>query len=203
MSLPKIVVFDLGKVLVDFDYSIAAKRIAARGSAPTEAIQKVFDHSPLMVQYELGHLTTPQMFEEIRKVSGFRGDLAELKGFFADIFPPIEPMVALHTEIRRRGFPACIFSNTNEIAVEHIRQNAFFAACQKHVLSYEHGAMKPDARLYEVVEATTGIQGADIVYIDDRPENIETGMKRGWRCILHETPEKTRMEFVKLGLLKG
>jgi len=30
MITPKAVVFDLGKVLVDFDYGIAARRIAAR-----------------------------------------------------------------------------------------------------------------------------------------------------------------------------
>ncbi len=36
MDSPKAVVFDLGKVLVDFDYSIAARRIAARSSMPIE-----------------------------------------------------------------------------------------------------------------------------------------------------------------------
>ena len=34
-------------------------------------------------------------------------------------------------------------------------------------------------------------RGAKILYIDDRPENIATGKTRGWRTILHETPEKT------------
>ena len=37
-----------------------------------------------------------------------------------------------------------------------------------------------------------GRRGADLIYIDDRPENIAAGAARGWRAILHESPEKTR-----------
>jgi hypothetical protein len=40
-----------------------------------------------------------------------------------------------------------------------------------------------------------------LVYIDDRPENIAAGSTRGWRPILHETPEKTRAALEKFKLL--
>ena len=46
--------------------------------------------------------------------------------------------------------------------------------------------MKPDEAIYDVVEQRTGESGAAILYIDDRPENIETGRGRGWRTILQE-----------------
>ena len=36
MNLSKIVAFDLGKVLVDFDYSIAARKVAARSARAVE-----------------------------------------------------------------------------------------------------------------------------------------------------------------------
>ena len=39
MIQPQAVVFDLGKVLVDFDYSIAARRIAERSVAEPAAVQ--------------------------------------------------------------------------------------------------------------------------------------------------------------------
>jgi hypothetical protein len=42
------------------------------------------------------------------------------------------------------------------------------------------------------MEAMAGKSGSDLIYIDDRPENIATGTARGWHAILHETPEKTR-----------
>ena len=46
-----------------------------------------------------------------------------------------------------------------------------------------------------------GKRGADLIYIDDRPENIETGKVRGWRTVLHETPQKTRQALVAMGVI--
>ena len=100
-------------------------------------------------------------------------------------------MVQLQAALRQRGLPAYVFSNTNELAVGHIRRSfPFYANFDGYILSYEHGAMKPDARLYEVVERQSGRRGAEILYLDDRPENIAAGAARGWQVILHETSGK-------------
>ena len=95
-----------------------------------------------------------------------------------------------------------IFSNTNELAVSYIRRAfPFFANFNGYILSYEHGAMKPDAKLYEVVEQQSGHSQSEILYLDDRPENIAAGAARGWRVILQESPEQTRAVVESLGLL--
>jgi HAD superfamily hydrolase (TIGR01509 family) len=79
------------------------------------------------------------------------------------------------------------------MAVEHVRLNfPFFKNFDDYILSYEVGAMKPQPKIYEAMEAMTGKRGADLIYIDDRPENIEAGAARGWRAILHEHPEQTQ-----------
>ena len=202
MTIPSAVVFDLGKVLVDFDYGIAARRIAAGGRMTIQEIAQYIQQSSLFVQYELGAVTTQQFCAEICRVTGFRASLAEFGECFADIFVPIEPMVQLQATLRQRGLPAYIFSNTNELAVEHIsRSFPFYANFDGYILSYQHGAMKPDARLYEVVERQSAGRGAEILYLDDRPENVAAGAARGWQVILHQNPEQTRTEIINLGLL--
>ena len=202
MIAPKAVVFDLGKVLVDFDYSIAARRIAARGTMPIGGIAQYVNQSSVFVQYETGNVTTEQFYEEVRRVTGFRGNLAEFSDCFADIFVAIEPMVQLQAALRRKGLAAYVFSNTNELAAEHIKRNfPFYANFDGYILSYEHGAMKPDAKLYEVVESGSGRQKAELLYLDDRPENVAAGAARGWQVILHETSEKSLAAVQKLGLL--
>jgi HAD superfamily hydrolase (TIGR01509 family) len=202
MTVPKAAVFDLGKVLVDFDYSIAARRIAARGKMTVLEIAAYLNRSPLFVEYESGRVTTQQFFDEIRRVTGFQGDLAEFSNCFADIFTAIEPMVQLQAELQQRGMAAYAFSNTNELAVAHIRPTfPFYSKFDGCILSYEHGVMKPDAGLYEVVERQSGRRGAEILYLDDRPENVAAGAARGWHAILHESPEKSRAAIQKLGLL--
>lgn len=197
-----VVAFDLGKVLVDFDYHIAVSRIAARSKLPPDGIKTFLGQSCAIIDYECGRLTREEFYEQARKATGFRGTIEEFGEFFADIFTPIPPMIEIHAGLRRRGIPTYIFSNTNDLAVEHIRRNfPFFRDFDGYIYSYEVGAMKPEAKIYEVLEKLAGRRGAEILYIDDRPENVVAGAARGWRTILHETPEKTRIALKSFKLL--
>jgi len=201
MPRPKAVVFDLGKVLVDFDYSIAGRRIAARGKTSAAEVQKFIDHSPLLFRFETGQMSRKQFFAEVQSTTGFDGTLDEFTGFFADIFSPIQPMLKLHAALRQRGIPTYVFSNTNELAVGHIRKSfPFFSQFNGYVCSYEHGVMKPDAKLYEVVERVTRREGEQIAYLDDRLENAQAGAARGWQIIHHQTPENSIAAARRLGL---
>jgi putative hydrolase of the HAD superfamily len=195
-----IIVFDLGKVLVDFDYSIAARRIASRSTQPPEQLDSFLSSSPALVQFETGLLTRRSFFEQVQNATGFIGDIHEFGGMFADIFTEMPSMIELHAELRRRGFQTYIFSNTNDLAIEHIRRNfPFFQNFDGYIFSYEVKAMKPDAPIYKALESMTGRGGADILYIDDRPENIAAGAALGWRTILHETPEITHSTLKEFG----
>jgi len=202
LKLPEIVAFDLGKVLVDFDYSIAARKIAARSGMADDAVKSFLDHSPLLFRYETGLITRRDFFAEVCQGTGFGGTLEEFGSFFADIFWEIPAMIEIQTTLRRRGIPTYIFSNTNDLAIEHIRRNfPFFGNFDGHILSYEIGAMKPNGRIYEALEQMSGKRGAEILYLDDRQENVDAGTARGWRVILQESPEKSRTAIKATGLL--
>ena len=193
MNSSQVIVFDLGKVLVDFDYSIAARKVAARSKISLLNLAAFLSSSPLLVQYESGAVNRRQFFEQIRDAIGFQGDLAEFGGYFADIFTEIPQMTVLQAELRGRGFKTYIFSNTNDLAIEHVERNfPFFQNFDGYIYSCEVGAMKPDAKIYDAMEKLCGRSGAEIVYLDDRLENVQAGLARGWKALVHETPEKTR-----------
>lgn len=199
---PKAVVFDLGKVLLDFDYDIAARRILDRSSSTIEKVQASLAQSELLVRYEKGEVTSEQFFQQIRKATGFNGAYQEFSEFFCDIFFPMDSMISLLKAVKKRGLPTFVFSNTNELAIRHISARfEFYRKFDGYILSYEHGCMKPDPRLYEEVERRSGCRGAELAYIDDRPENIETARERQWHAILHQDDAKTRAEFEGLKLI--
>lgn len=202
MPQPSIVVFDLGKVLLDFDYSIAGRRLAAKANLSDEAVKQFLDQSPLLHRFETGLMTQQEFFEDVRQQTGYRGSFEEFGGYFADIFWEIPPMIALHADLRRIGIPTYIFSNTNDLAIGHTRHNfPFFADFDGYILSYEVKAMKPDAKIYGALEEMSGERGAEILYLDDRPENVEAGAARGWQTILHHDPVESRAAIERLGLL--
>lgn len=189
----KVVVFDLGKVLVDFDYGIAARRLAENSLASADEVRAVIDQTPLLFRYEGGQMTTQEFFREVKTHIGFRGGFEEFAAPFGDIFTELPEMIALHAELRARGVPTFILSNTNDIAISHIRRRfPFFANFDGYVLSYECAALKPHARIYEITEQRTGCRGAEILFLDDKPENVEAASQRGWQTICHTSAEESR-----------
>ncbi len=201
MEPKPVIIFDLGKVLVDFDYSIAAQKIRARSANPPAEADLFTPFTALLVDYETGLITRNRVFAAIRDAVGFQGSPAEFGDYFAKIFTPIPPMIELHATLRRAGHRTYIFSNTNDLAIEHVRQDfPFFQHFDGYILSYEVKAMKPAPPIYEAMEQMSGAQGADLIYIDDRAENVAGGAVRGWRTILHETPEKTLAALRSLGV---
>jgi HAD superfamily hydrolase (TIGR01509 family) len=111
-------------------------------------------------------------------------------------------MVGLHQQLRASGVPTFILSNTNELAVGHIRARyPFFAGFDGYSLSYEQRSMKPDARIYEAVEEMSGCRGAELLYLDDRPENVAAGAARGWQAIEHVDPAVTLPIVGRTGVL--
>jgi FMN phosphatase YigB (HAD superfamily) len=197
----KAVVFDLGKVLVDFDYGLAARALAARSRVPIEEVRHVIDQSQLLVTYETGKLATKLFYNQVCEATGFCGDIDEFGRLFGDIFTPIDDMIALHAKLRAAGMVTYVFSNTNELAVAHIRKTfPFLSNFEGYIYSFEQGAMKPSPAIYEAVERTTRESGNAILYIDDRLENIDTGRQRGWSVIHHQNAVDTRRAVAAVGL---
>jgi HAD superfamily hydrolase (TIGR01509 family) len=204
MSVPSAVVFVLGKVLLDLDYGIAAAKIARQAKFTAPEVLQTLIHSTLLGRFESGLMSNEQFADEVCATCGFSGTLDEFYDAFADIFSEIPPMIALQAALRASRVPTCILSNTNGLAIDYIRRRfPFFAHFDHYILSYEQGVMKPDAAIYAAVENALGLAGKGIVYLDDRAENVEGGLARGWRALLHETPEKTIPALRQWGLPVG
>ena len=184
MQTPEVVVFDLGKVLLDFDYDIAIRRFAERSDVGIDKVRELINSS-VQYDYESGKITTDEFFSYVRNGAGFQGGRSEFVDFFSDIFSPMEMMLNFFKRVKKAGLPVCVFSNTNEIAIQYIsKQYSFYDDFDFYVLSFQEKGMKPDEPIYRVVEKKTMKSGEAILYIDDRLENIETGNRLGWQTVL-------------------
>ena len=73
---PRAVVFDLGNVLLDFDYGRAARALAPRAEKSAAEIRALIDHSPLLSRYETGRLSPGEFYAEFCQRAGYRGGAA-------------------------------------------------------------------------------------------------------------------------------
>ena len=188
----KAVVFDLGMVLIHVAYSRSAKALAPHCEVGPDVVQSALDQSPLLHAFESGRIPFSSFVSEFRATTGYRGDDATFRALFADIFHPLPEMIDFLGALHAEGVPAYLLSNTNEIAAEHVdRSYPFYRLFNGHVLSHEVGCMKPKPPIYEAVEIMSGLSGPGLFFIDDRPENVEAALARGWHGIVHSDPHAT------------
>ena len=192
MTPPQAAVFDIGKVLLDFDFQRCADHLSPDSDLTPAQFRELIDQSPLLHRYETGQLTSEKFYHEVRIRSGYRGSFEQFAPRFADMFTEIPRMTALLAEFRRRKIPTYIFSNTNELAVRWMRSHyPFMADFDEFIFSFESGAMKPDERIYQALEELSGFSGDELFYMDDRTDNVLAGLDRGWRAVVHSDPEVT------------
>jgi putative hydrolase of the HAD superfamily len=195
-------VFDLGKVFVDFDYKESMQSLARRCHLSEDQLYTRLINSPLFKNYECGLITTADFFNKAKELTGFDGTFEEFTSYFTNVFKPIEPMIKLHDECKKSDYKTCLFSNTNEITINYFNNHfPFIKTFDWQIFSYRFKAMKPDEKIYRILEKQTGHCGDKIIYIDDIEENVQTGLKLGWRAFLHRDPQTTRRIFIDLNIL--
>ena len=196
------VAFDIGKVLLDFDYLVLVRKMAPHTQWSEAELNDYLNQSPLLARYESGELSSSEFFELIQRETDFTGGEAEFAALFEDIFTPISEMINIHRQIAQSGIPTFTFSNTNEMAVRYIsRTYDFWKMFNGHVLSYEVGALKPEEKIYEALEELSDLNGEEIIYLDDRSENCEAGSERGWQVCCHQDVESSRRFLSNIGEL--
>jgi putative hydrolase of the HAD superfamily len=84
-----------------------------------------------------------------------------------------------------------LLSNTNSIHLQHIRKymqqtfnenilEAIFDACY---YSHEIGLRKPDKEIYEFVMKDQNMGSGEILFLDDKAENLKEPRKLGWKIL--------------------
>ena len=76
------IVFDIGKVLLDFDYGIFVNRMTPPTDMDESGLNAFLNQSPLLAKYESGQLTSAEFAEIVRMETGFEG--ASLKSGIAN-----------------------------------------------------------------------------------------------------------------------
>ena len=58
-------------------------------------------------------------------------------------------------------------------------------------------AGKPDPVYYQRALARFGVPAEGTLFVDDRPENIETAARLGFTCVLYQHPDQAIGETLK------
>ena len=196
----KAVIFDLGKVLVDFDFRRGYR--ALEGICPYAAadIPKRLARTGLVERFETGLVEPDSFYAELSRTLEL--DLAYDR--FCDIWSSIFTAALLPETMLEglaRRYRLLLLSNTNAIHFEMIRKAyPLLRHFHERVLSYEVKAMKPDPRIFSEAVRRAGCGAAECFYTDDIAPNVEGARKLGIDAVQFESADQIRRELAARGI---
>lgn len=182
MSPVRTVLFDLGNVLVNIDSR--AFWIGLGFSQPEERAPFTDGYTSLTRQYETGYMGTDDYLNGLRLVFNNKFSIGRLQRAFSSIIgEPVAGVSAIVSRLSRTRQTALV-SNTNEIHYK-LGQTKLevLKVLQKHYLSYELQAMKPESGFYEAIIQDQGITPSELLFIDDLAENVQAAKVAGMQAI--------------------
>lgn len=198
---PLAVIFDIGNVLTSwqpeafYDRVIGAdRRRALFAAVDLHAMNDVVDSGGLFREtiYDWAD-RTPEWAAEIRMWYDRWDELAS---------PRIEGSIALLRALRAKAVPVFSLTNFGSYSYEEARGKMdFLSEFDREYVSGRMGVIKPDPRIYEMVEADCGIAPDRLLFTDDKAENITAAARRGWRTHQFETWQGWARRLVAEGLL--
>jgi putative hydrolase of the HAD superfamily len=201
MTVPKVLLFDLGGVLVDGAGLRELPRLLDR-PMPPEDLRRKWVTSPSVARFETGRCSSYEFADAFIAEWGLTLHRDEfLRAFRAWVTAPYPGTGELLSGLRRRHTLACL-SNTNAIHLEALRgMDALEPALERPFLSHELGLMKPAAEVFAHVVRDLGCEPGEIAFFDDGPENVDGATRAGLSA--HQTvgPDHLRQVLKDLGLL--
>ena len=179
------VIFDIGNVLLKFDYMIAARRLMEHNglSEPPDRARIVAAKDAL----ESGRIDRPEFLRLVRPEFSHTGADADFIAMWEDIFEENKPLTGIASALAANGMPTYLLSNISCIHHEFIfRRYPVFSTFRDGVYSYKAGALKPEAIIFEKAIAQFGVDPARTLYIDDLAENVAAAERAGLRGIVYD-----------------
>jgi FMN phosphatase YigB (HAD superfamily) len=171
--------FDIGNVLLHFDFSKALRALAAQSEVhDPEDILAQMDR--VKIAYEDGTIDRSAFIRGVFDVLRYRGTERDFIAAWEDIFHPNALMVAL-LERLSLNHPLYLLSNTSDIHRDYVfRRYPFFSRFAAGIYSFEVCASKPGRRIFEIATRQLGLEPARTFFIDDLLPNIETARSLGF-----------------------
>jgi len=173
--------FDIGNVLLRFDFKLALDKLAAE-SEVGDAVEVLARIDRVKLAYEDGQIGRAAFLRAAFDVLRYRGTEAGFIAAWEDIFEPNAPMFALVEQLHGR-LPLYLLSNTNDIHLEYLRRrHPLFARFDGGVFSHEAHASKPGREIFQIVCRQCHLEPATTFFIDDLLPNIEMARSLGFQC---------------------
>jgi HAD superfamily hydrolase (TIGR01509 family) len=176
-----VIVFDLGKVLIPFDYNILIKKLdAVKTGLGKHFVDTYFANYEFHRDFERGKISEEKFIERMLEILEHTIDGETFCNYFSSIFKQNKEVAALLPALKK-NYKLILLSNTNSIHEKYgWKHYEFLKYFNDLILSHKIGAVKPEEKIYRAVEKSSGSPAEEHIFIDDIEDYVNAAKSFGW-----------------------
>jgi 2-haloacid dehalogenase len=198
---PKAVIFDIGNVLIEWQPERYYDRVI--GPDRRKAMFAEVDLHGMNDRVDMGEHFTETVYAAAEACPKWRTEIRMWHDHWIELAQPDIPhSVRLLRALRARGVPVFSLTNFGIQSFDYAAtQYPFLREFDRQFISGHMKVIKPDPKIYQMVENECGLPADALLFTDDRPDNIDMARTRGWQTHLFEGPGGWADQLVNHGLL--
>lgn len=198
----KTIIFDLGGVIVPFDFKRGYAKMEPLCSYAAAEIPVRLRSSDVVTRFECGQID-PRSF--VRELSAILELNTTYEGFceiWMSIFFPDTLIPESLIEHLGERYRLLLLSNTNHIHFEMLRDAyPLLRHFDEYVLSYQVGALKPSARIYREAIARANCRPDECFFTDDMAAYTDAARRHGIDAVQFQSLAQLESELRKRSVL--
>ncbi len=189
------VIFDLGRVLVDFDFRRGFQALEPLCRYSAEEIPERLRTTRLVEEFETGLVEPHEFVAQLAKLLDFDIAYDRFCAIWSSIFAETLVPDSLLESLAAR-YRLLILSNTNAIHFPMVRETyPLMRHFHDFVLSYEVKAMKPRREIFERAIERAGCRAEECFYTDDIAEYVEAARNLGIDAVVFRSAAQLEGEL--------
>lgn len=199
--IPEAVIFDIGNVLTRWQPEAFYDRVI--GEERRRALFAAVDLHHMNDLIDEGALFRETIYDWAARHPEWEAEVRMWYDRWIELASPrIEGSIRLQRALRAKGVPVFALTNFGKHSFdEAVPKMDFLQDFDRLYVSGRMGVIKPDPRIFAMVEADCGIAPDRLLFTDDRADNITAAARRGWRTHQFESWEGWARRLVAEGLL--
>ncbi|MDY0081626.1 MAG: HAD family phosphatase [Ignavibacteriaceae bacterium] len=175
------VVFDLGQVILRFDYKYFVEKVNNHKQGIGEKFLELYKKNyHIHRDFERGKIPEEIFISQMLNYLDSIIDAETFCKYWSDIFSLNEDVAALLPLLKQK-YKLYLLSNTNSINKKYGFQHyEFLKWFDKLFLSHEVGFIKPEKEIYLAVEKESGFPSDEHIFIDDILDYVDAAKQLGW-----------------------
>ena len=198
-TMTRNLVFDFGKVLVEYDFVDFFRRLIPDARRCMQLASIMTDDETLR-RFDREEKPIEELVKDLISENPAFEDEIRL---FAERYPEIitgemPGMKELLARLKGEGFSLYGLSNWCSKVYVTMRQYDIFQLMDGYVISSEEHLVKPEAGIYHRLYEKFGLKPEECIFADDKQENIEGARRTGMRGIVFENAAQYERELRRM-----